>query len=470
MVKNSIENFILIVGSLKKKRERKMKKIMKRKKVGIMLSMITIGILTLTGCDSNNDEDTIQGNLIDSGVQGIHYETSSNINGITGPNGSFDYKDGDTITFTLGKINLGTSLPATDGLITPKSLISGNNQPTENQQNQINLMLQTLQSLDLDNNPDNGIQITQNIIDKCNKLDTNLNFNELNESQLIDIDNKLNLGIDENFDGKLDVDLNTALTHFEKSLDNWEDFKSKLDDAKNKINDALDNKLDDTKNTTNDDKLDVVYDLKDLPITKDITSIIKSNLYSLDQYNKLNNDLLFTIYDYQNNNNDVQIPELKNIYYKSQNNITNIYHNLLDRYDFDTIDFDKDSIGNYNNNDDDDNDLNELFTQFKSFAIDGIDNSLITSCALQVLSINTIDDYINQINESNDDAIDIIATLNEFKKDYFNYYWTFDKLLKDNGITNGCFIENDDSKFADNELIYNLLKDNKNNIYPNQNE
>ncbi|MDP0561542.1 MAG: tandem-95 repeat protein [Candidatus Endonucleobacter sp. (ex Gigantidas childressi)] len=48
------------------------------------------------------------GTLIDGVIEGIFYETSSGLTGMTDENGGFHFNDGDTITFSIGNIELGS--------------------------------------------------------------------------------------------------------------------------------------------------------------------------------------------------------------------------------------------------------------------------------------------------------------------------------------------------------------------------
>ncbi|MDP0561540.1 MAG: tandem-95 repeat protein [Candidatus Endonucleobacter sp. (ex Gigantidas childressi)] len=48
------------------------------------------------------------GTLIDGVIEGIFYETSSGLTGMTDENGGFQFNDGDTITFSIGNVELGS--------------------------------------------------------------------------------------------------------------------------------------------------------------------------------------------------------------------------------------------------------------------------------------------------------------------------------------------------------------------------
>jgi secreted PhoX family phosphatase len=65
--------------------------------------------MLLSACGSSNDSPgTMTGILSDSYVKGVTYTTSSNLTGTTGTNGEFSYNSGDTVTFKIGSVTLGS--------------------------------------------------------------------------------------------------------------------------------------------------------------------------------------------------------------------------------------------------------------------------------------------------------------------------------------------------------------------------
>ena len=94
---------------------------------------------------------TESGALSDSAIAGVAYSTSSGVTGVTDASGKYTYNVGDTVTFTLGTLTLGT-VTAT-GIISPVQLAAGNATKLTN-------LLVLFQSLDADSNPNNGINIT----------------------------------------------------------------------------------------------------------------------------------------------------------------------------------------------------------------------------------------------------------------------------------------------------------------------
>lgn len=99
------------------------------------------------------------GTFVDSPVMGVQYETATQ-SGITNSAGEFSYIEGETVTFSLGGIELGTA-PA-DEEVTPLDLLGAEDMDdaiSKGVADQLVNMLVFLQSLDRDHNPDNGIDL-----------------------------------------------------------------------------------------------------------------------------------------------------------------------------------------------------------------------------------------------------------------------------------------------------------------------
>lgn len=93
--------------------------------------------------------------FIDSHVEGLAFRSASR-SGLTDRNGNFPYTPGETVTFSIGSIVLGSVTP-TGNKVTPLQLVPG---AADAQDARVTRILRTLQTLDSDGNLDNGIQIT----------------------------------------------------------------------------------------------------------------------------------------------------------------------------------------------------------------------------------------------------------------------------------------------------------------------
>ncbi len=120
--------------------------------------------LVLAGCggdssSGSSDEEapvesgeTQTGVFLDSAVGGIAYKTES-LSGVTNAAGEFDYKEGESVTFSIGDLVFPSVAAA--GVVTPAEIGEGGGTTTT-----LNI-LQLLQSLDADNDPSNGISIAE---------------------------------------------------------------------------------------------------------------------------------------------------------------------------------------------------------------------------------------------------------------------------------------------------------------------
>lgn len=121
----------------------------------------------LAACGGSSDDDSSSGNtstppassqltgvLTDSPVENVRYETTSGITGNTNSLGEFKYKAGDSVTFYVGDIKLGSS--AAQAYVTPIDLSADETART-------NLLI-LLQSLDADQNHSNGITISDAVV------------------------------------------------------------------------------------------------------------------------------------------------------------------------------------------------------------------------------------------------------------------------------------------------------------------
>ena len=131
-----------------------------------MKTAIKMGVvaaaLALAGCGGGGGSESasisLVGTFIDSPVSGLEFESPSG-SGITDAYGNFTYKDGESVTFHIGNLYLGSAVPD-NHRITPLSITGGS---VDVSNSGLVRMLRTLQSLDSDGNLDNGIQIDASV-------------------------------------------------------------------------------------------------------------------------------------------------------------------------------------------------------------------------------------------------------------------------------------------------------------------
>ena len=93
--------------------------------------------------------------FVDTHVEGLTFRSKSR-SGLTDRNGNFPYTPGETVTFLVGNMVLGSVAPS-GNKVTPMHLIPG---ATDANDARVTRILRTLQSLDADSDLNNGIQIS----------------------------------------------------------------------------------------------------------------------------------------------------------------------------------------------------------------------------------------------------------------------------------------------------------------------
>ena len=156
-----------------------------------LLSIIIITIfIGCGGSSSNNSSEqtitkTTQMYFIDAPVEGLKYILNDSVTKFTGKNGVIDCNVGDKIGFIIGNTKIGDTILCSSQkqYITPEDIIKD--------KTKLKNAVALIQSLDEDNNPDNGIIIPQETNILLYHQNINLsNINELNQS-LISIGKKL---------------------------------------------------------------------------------------------------------------------------------------------------------------------------------------------------------------------------------------------------------------------------------------
>lgn len=169
--------------------------------------------------DDNNIESNpiiLQGVFIDSPVEGLTY-ISNNQSGVTDSEGSFNYIEGNTITFSVGGIDLGTT--KAKAKITPLDISDENNATISSQK--VRNIASFLQSLDSDGNADNGITISNVTVASLKGL--SLDFNSDNFlKELTDIITIVNTNNNSNLNV---VSGNEAAKHLANTLNLNDEFK-----------------------------------------------------------------------------------------------------------------------------------------------------------------------------------------------------------------------------------------------------
>ncbi|MDQ8038524.1 MAG: hypothetical protein REI12_13960 [Pedobacter sp.] len=121
-------------------------------------------IAALTACGGGGGSSSatpsatvLTGVLTDSEIKGVAYSTSSGRSGTTDAAGHFDYVAGDTVTFRIGQLVLGSYKPTgSSATVTPLELATTGGVVDADK---VSNLLVLLQSLDSDGDASNGIEI-----------------------------------------------------------------------------------------------------------------------------------------------------------------------------------------------------------------------------------------------------------------------------------------------------------------------
>ena len=122
-----------------------------------------VAAIALAGCGAESTTNVkelpapaLTGQFIDSPVAGLSYSSESFPDGVTNANGEYQYFRGDLITFSIGEFKF-PAVPASS-LLTPLDMFKADTPFKQSVANTLRL----LQALDVDANPDNGIEISPN--------------------------------------------------------------------------------------------------------------------------------------------------------------------------------------------------------------------------------------------------------------------------------------------------------------------
>ncbi len=117
----------------------------------------------IAGCDGNDvpsfgpeQNEVYSGQFLDSAVANLDYNSSTQ-SGTTDTAGRFHYQEGESVTFTVGKVTLGTA--SGQAVVTPVNLVSNSSSSTPEVQNIARFLL----ALDQDDDPRNGITISPTV-------------------------------------------------------------------------------------------------------------------------------------------------------------------------------------------------------------------------------------------------------------------------------------------------------------------
>jgi hypothetical protein len=134
---------------------------MSRKRMIQMVALlITAMLFACSGGSGSSDTSSptaATGVFKDSNVSGLQYTTSSGQSGVTDASGHYSYMTGDTVTFSVGGVTLGSTTAS--GVVTPVDLVAGGSSSSTGVLN----IVRFLMMLDGNGNPDDGIAISTEV-------------------------------------------------------------------------------------------------------------------------------------------------------------------------------------------------------------------------------------------------------------------------------------------------------------------
>ena len=454
-----------------------MTKTMKLGMLSLAASAILVGCGSSTTSDNNNNTNLETGYFIDAPVEGLAYTTTSGEKGVTDKYGRFQYKHGDKVKFTIGKLDLGTATPDQEGLVTPETIAQ--NDDTLKVQ-----ILRVLQALDSDNDPSNGITIPEDVVTALTtSLTKEVSIHEVkDDDKLLDLDPTLAEKLDKDYDGHIDVDETKAQTHFDNSISKWkqghkpdqdEEHQADNDNAQ-KGNGKGEGKGNgkgngqghsDENGKGNSDNMQEgghgngeengnhgegskgSFDINQYPVTQNLTQELKDALAYMGNEERLAYDVYMTLYNYHEETNNDEIKQFKNIATRSEIKHVGIVQDLVRRYNLGADDvtnvetpvadngvsFEEMPMGKY-----DVAEIQELYDALYEHGIEDRQKALEVGCMVEVTDVDDLDKYITYAEEAN--ATDILEGFKVLRSGSYNHYWAFDKGLKNMGVEAGCGI------------------------------
>lgn len=133
------------------------KSLKKMTKLGLLISFSLLGLSACGGGGSGSGKQVIlNGVFKDSNVSGLSYKSEDEI-GMTNKQGRFSYVEGKNVTFSIGKVDLGSGLG--QSVMTPLDLVENGSLTSPEVINRVRFLMM----LDKDNKPSNGIDISSQV-------------------------------------------------------------------------------------------------------------------------------------------------------------------------------------------------------------------------------------------------------------------------------------------------------------------
>jgi hypothetical protein len=386
---------------------------MRVKSILLGLSLVTAGLI-VTGCGSSDSSDSttsatstsvVSGQLADSYVANADFECADGTVGITDVNGTFECKEL-PVKFKLGGLKLGEIkvLPK-DKHVFPQDLVGVSRDDVNN--SDVVAIAQFLQACDEDNNPENGIQIKNEV-----KVELQ-NKNEVANAQTVEaIAEDTNLTL---------VERETAKKHLEHTTKFVKNVHENLKEIPTKVQDVI------------------------LTPASTLTQEAKDTLSYMGNEERLAHDVYLELYNYHLDKG-TEIRQLSNIAQNSEKTHIETVQALINKYITDPSEFsniDKEELGYKDKTVEemqmgtyDIQAIQDLHDALLEMGKESKEAALKVGCMVEVTDINDLEEKIKIATDSN--ASDLVEAFTFLENGSYNHYWAFDKGLKNMGITEGC--------------------------------
>jgi hypothetical protein len=362
-------------------------------KINIKNYSILLSAILFTGCGGGGSSSTsttiasISGQVADSYINNLQYTCADNITRTTDINGLFNCTP--PVNFKIGNINLGTILTVPDNShIFPHNILGvAQDDPS------VIALAQLFQSLDEDNNPENGIDISDVTLSSFESYVQE----DFNSSNIIDYINYVN---------KTLVDETTATDHLNETIDSITSIET-LDLPTN-----VTQYLYTPKSVINDELINAVKYMAD------------EERLAYDAYNNL--------YTYH----DSSVKQLNNIPTKSEYYHIKAVQGLVKKYNITNTELYSNELEDLTSGVYEIDTIQNLYDSLYAQGVASKEEALKVGCAIEVTDVNDLDEFITLANEQS--ASDIVGIFDYLRAGSYNHYWAFDKGLKNLGVSEGC--------------------------------
>lgn len=362
--------------------------------------------LILSGCGSSGSDTTTTvtesttGYVVDAAVENLNYDCVADnaMDKVTGKDGAFTCQNMSQVRFRIGNLVLGeiSALPS-DKYVFPQDLAGV---PRSNvTDDKATAIAQLLQSLDTDENLDNGIQLPQN-------TETQFDDDMFDPSALNTYTQQASLA---------QVRTRTqAQQHVRETMQ--------------ALNATVDR---------------VPFDINNYPVTETLSEELKETIAYMGNEERLAYDVYMNLYNYHMDQG-VEIKQLFNIADKAETQHIAIVQSLVHRYELDgatllpeapvadsTVTLPDMPSGEYAIPA-----IQALYDDLTTTGKISKQAALEAGCKVEVTDVNDLNGDIQlAIDEG---AEDVLAAYNVLRDGSYNHYWAFDKGLKNMGIADGC--------------------------------